>query len=128
MSGSKSSAPSFAQAASQTPAAGDADPMGMTVYPMPQATEALASIERARSGRWKMIGILLACAAPVIASYLTYYVIRPEGRRNFGELIDPQRTLPETSVRTLAGESVPLASLKGQWLLVSVASGACDAA
>lgn len=102
--------------------------MGMTVYPMPQATEALASVERARSGRWKMIGILLACAAPVIASYFTYYVVRPEGRRNFGELIDPQRTLPETTVRTLAGESVPLASLKGQWLLVSVAGGACDTA
>lgn len=102
--------------------------MGMTVYPMPQAAEALAAAERARSGRWKMIGILLACAAPVIASYFTYYVVRPEGRRNFGELIDPQRTLPATTARTLAGESVPLASLKGQWLLVSVAGGACDAA
>ncbi len=102
--------------------------MGMTVYPMPQAAEALAAAERARSGRWKMIGILLACAAPVIASYFTYYVVRPEGRRNFGELIDPQRTLPDVPVRSLAGEQVPLSSLKGQWLLVSVAGGACDAA
>ena len=35
--------------------------------------------------------VLLVCAAPVIASYFTYYVIRPDGRRNYGELIEPQR-------------------------------------
>lgn len=101
--------------------------MGMTVYPMPGAAQALAAADRGRSGRWKMVGILLACAAPVIASYFTYYVIRPEGRRNFGELIDPQRTLPKAMARTLAGEPVSLVSLKGQWLLVSVAGGNCDA-
>jgi hypothetical protein len=36
--------------------------------------------QRTRHGRWKMLGVLLVCAAPVIASYFTYYVIRPEGR------------------------------------------------
>jgi hypothetical protein len=41
-----------------------------------------------------MLAVLLVCAAPVIASYFTYYVVRPEGRRNYGELIDPQRPLP----------------------------------
>ena len=33
----------------------------------------------------------------MIASYFTYYVIRPEGRRNFGDLIDPQRPLPSAA-------------------------------
>ena len=33
---------------------------------------------RAR-GRLKMLLVLLVCAAPVIASYFTYFVIRPEG-------------------------------------------------
>nr|WP_313868813.1 hypothetical protein [Rhodoferax sp. TBRC 17307] len=75
-----------------------------------------------------MLLVMLVCAAPVIASYFTYYVIRPEGRRNFGELIDPQRPLPAVQAQGLAKEMVALPSLKGQWLFVSVAGGACDAA
>lgn len=74
-----------------------------------------------------MLIVLLICAAPVVASYLTYYVIRPEGRRSFGQLIDPQRGIPALQVQTLEGKPQPLQDLKGQWLLVSVASGACDA-
>lgn len=73
-----------------------------------------------------MLGVLLICAAPVVASYLTYYVIRPEGRRNYGELIDPQRTVPSLGATALDGTVVSLPSLKGQWLLVSVAGGDCD--
>jgi hypothetical protein len=74
-----------------------------------------------------MLGVLLVCAAPVIASYLTYYVIRPEARRNYGELIEPQRPLPALKATALDGAAVALPSLKGQWLLVSVGGGACDA-
>lgn len=74
-----------------------------------------------------MLAVLLACAAPVVASYLTYYVIRPEARRVYGELIDPQRPLPSTQAMRLDGQPLPLSSLKGQWLLVSVGGGACDA-
>ena len=73
-----------------------------------------------------MLLVLLVCAAPVIASYFTYYVVRPEGRRNFGQLIDPQQPLLDVQAATLDGTSVNLRSLKGQWLLVSVAGGACD--
>ncbi len=87
----------------------------MTVHAMPGA-EASDAAARTVRGRWKMLAVLAVCAAPVVASYFTYYVVRPEGRRNFGELIDPQRPLPAA-----------LSSLKGQWLLVSVAGGACDA-
>jgi hypothetical protein len=86
------------------------------------------SQSRTRVGRWKMLMVLLVCAAPVIASYFTYYVIRPEGRRNFGALIDPQRPLPDISGTTLEGQQVNLRTLKKQWLLISVSSGACDEA
>lgn len=75
-----------------------------------------------------MLAVLAVCAAPVVASYFTYYVVRPEGRRNFGELIDPQRPLPAFTATALDGKPVPLASLRGQWLLVSVASAGCDTA
>lgn len=79
-----------------------------------------------RAGRWKMLAVLLVCAAPVIASYFTYYVIRPEGRRNYGELIDPQRPLPALAAVAPDGSRIELPALKGQWLLLSVAGGACD--
>ncbi len=104
-------------------------PLDLTVYSLPQA-DAAAAMSRpdTRAGRWKMLAVLLVCAAPVIASYFTYYVIRPEGRRNYGELIDPQRPLPALAAVATDGKRITLPELKGQWLLVSVAGGACDAA
>ncbi len=41
-------------------------------------------------------------------------------------MIDPQRPLPDLVVRDLDGAPVSLPSLKNQWLLITVASGACD--
>ena len=75
-----------------------------------------------------MLAVLLVCVAPIAASYFSYYVLRPEGRRNFGDLIEPQRPVPALATRTLGGASGNLQSLKGQWLLVTVAGGACTAA
>lgn len=104
-------------------------PLGLTVHglPEPSQPETLGE-QNAWSGRWKMIAVLLVCAAPVIASYFTYYVVRPEGRRNFGVLIDPQRPLPNVVASDLGGKPVNLTTLKGQWLLISTASGSCDEA
>lgn len=104
------------------------EPLTLTVHSLPQPQEA-ASIDAARTvrGRRKMLLVLLVCAAPVIASYVTYYFVRPEARRSFGELIEPQRSLPPVAAQDLAGETVALPSLRGQWLLVAVASAACDA-
>lgn len=110
------------------PPAFDDHPLGMTVHSMPEPQElARPAVVRTRIGRWKMLIVLLVCAAPVIASYITYYVVRPEGRRNFGELINPQRTLPNVQATALDGTPVNLQALKGQWLLVSVGGAACDA-
>ena len=101
-------------------------PLAMTVHEMPRPGDVVqADAQRTRMGRWKMIVMLLICASPVIASYFTYYVLRPEGRRNYGELIQPQKDIPQLTVKNLQGEAVPLVSLKGQWLLVNVSSGAC---
>jgi len=104
-------------------------PLSMTVHTLPNPNEVvLVDEKRTRAGRWKMLAVLLVCASPVIASYFTYYVIRPEGRRNHGELIQPQRTFPAMEVSKLNGEKVALNSLKGQWLLVSVADATCNEA
>ena len=75
-----------------------------------------------------MLLLAAVCAAPVIASYFLYYVVRPDSRRSFGELIEPQREIPAAAATNLNGQPFDLTSLKGQWLLVSVAGGDCDAA
>ena len=104
----------------------DLKPIGLTVYDLPQQTSSsLSEPSRTRGGRMYMLLVLLACAAPVLLSYLTYYVIRPEGRVHHGELIEPQRMLPAASVKDLQGKDLPLAQLKGQWLLVAVGSSEC---
>lgn len=109
----------------------EAEPLAMTVHELrgPDLADPVRQAQsRTRLGRLKMLLVLLVCAAPVIASYLTYYVIRPGGRSNYSTLILPTRSLPELPLRTLSGQPVPAASLKGQWLMVVVAPSACDAA
>ena len=64
----------------------------------------------------------------MILSYLTYYVIRPEAKSVHGELIEPMRALPDVKVLQADGGELNLMDLKGQWLLISVDSGACDKA
>ena len=101
-------------------------PLSFTVHSMPSA-ELDGAVRRTSNGRLKMLLVLLVCAAPVVASYFTYFVIRPEGRTNYSELIEPLRPIPENlPLVDLQGRAVQAASLKGQWLLVVVAGGACD--
>jgi hypothetical protein len=72
---------------------------------------------------------LLVCASPLIASYVTYYVIKPQTRTNYGTLIDPAaHPLPPLSTTTLDGRPVALADFKGKWLMVKVGGSTCDAA
>lgn len=120
MSGSNSSSPGAAPASRP-------EPVGLTVHgvAVPDASRAPGRT----SGRLKALLVLLACAAPVIASYFTYYVVRPDARSNYGTLIQPVRELPPAlALARLDGASVAAASLRGQWLLVVVADASCDAA
>jgi len=120
MSGSSSSARDSLPAA-------PAEPLGLTVHSLPSPSLAT---QQARSGRLKMLLVLAVCAAPVVASYFTYYVIRPQSRTSHGQLVEPQRALPAAAALPLSdlqGKAVDPATLKGQWLLVAVGGGACDA-
>lgn len=126
MSGSKLSNPSAPAAPADSSALDQ--PLGLTVHSMPVPGEAApVEAKRTRMGRWQMLLVLALCAAPVVASYTMYYLVRPAGRTNYGELINPQRPLPEVATRALDGAVGNLRQLKGQWLLVSVAGAACDA-
>ena len=96
----------------------------LMVHSLPSAQEAASEPTRIH-GRWKMAAIMLVCSLPVIAAYFAYYVVRPQGRAGYGELIAPVRAVPNQTGLTLDGVSKPLSALKGHWLLVVVAGGAC---
>jgi len=121
MSGSKSSAPGSDPAAAVEPASA----LGLTVHSMPSPD---LSARRTAYGRLKMLMVLAVCATPVIASYFTYFVIRPEGRTNYGTLILPTRSMPALAMSTLDGAPVAASSLRGQWLLVVVGPSSCGEA
>ena len=77
--------------------------------------------------RYRVLYLVLAvCFAPVAASYIAYYFLPPEGRTNYGVLIDPQRPLPALALRQLDGSMLPDANLRGAWTMVHVDAGACD--
>jgi hypothetical protein len=65
-----------------------------------------------------MLLLWLACAAPVIASYLAYYVFKPEGgKTNFGALVQPAQDMNP------AWFDIPF---NGKWtLLVARSAGEC---
>jgi cytochrome oxidase Cu insertion factor (SCO1/SenC/PrrC family) len=69
--------------------------------------------------------ILAICAAPLIASYLAYYVWRPSGHVNYGELLAP-RALPDAALERMQGGAFRLSALKTNWVLLSVDHAECD--
>ncbi|GAB3628651.1 cytochrome C oxidase subunit I [Pandoraea terrae] len=81
-----------------------------------------------RKARRMLILLFVVCAAPAVAAYLMYYVFRPQGGTSaYGQLIEPQRPIPAgLMVRDESGQPVPLAHMKGKWLMLSVDTAACD--
>jgi len=81
-------------------------------------TDASVINAQTRRGRIQMLLLLLACAAPVIASYLAYYVFKPEGgKTNFGTLVQPAQDMNS------AWFDIPF---NGKWtLLIARPAGEC---
>ena len=78
-----------------------------------------------RSNRMLFI-VLAVCAAPLIFSYFTYYVIKPQSRTNYGDLIDPRAyPIPELGLKQLDGEPAALQQFAGKWILLQVDQAAC---
>jgi len=101
---------------------------------------------RSRRNLWPLWAVLAVTLAPVFASYLMYYGVKPEGRVNYGDFVEPQvvlERLPVTTVVSPKSESAflavqaearsrrPLTSLGdwgGRWLMVRVGPAACNEA
>ena len=103
------------------------EPLGLTIQNLPGQSEPAPDAARIKSGRLMMFLVLLACVAPVLASYFTFYVVKPTGGNSYGSLIKtgPQTEIPNIMARNLKGDAVALRSLRGQWILLSVASASC---
>jgi hypothetical protein len=85
--------------------------------------------KRTSSGRWKLFAVLAVCAAPMLLSYLTYYVIKPSGRTNYGTILDPRLyPIPRLGGVLLGGETKELNAYNGKWIMLHVDSGACEKA
>jgi hypothetical protein len=85
--------------------------------------------QRTSKGRWKLLVVLAVCAAPLIASYFTYYVIKPDSRNNYGALIDPrQHPIPAMASTTLDGKPIALDAYKGKWIMLKVGGSDCQQA
>ncbi|MGE0798176.1 MAG: cytochrome C oxidase subunit I [Lautropia sp.] len=97
------------------------------------APDAAAASRRRHGGRGKLLLLIAVCIAPVIASYLAYYVFPPSGRTNYGDLIEPQQPVPAFGVAVIQRGDAPaaldaagLAALRGRWILLAVDAGGCD--
>ncbi len=76
-----------------------------------------------------LFAVLAVCAAPMIFSYLTYYVIKPESRTNYGDLLDPRaHPIPDLGLTTLDGQPAALQQFAGKWILLQVDSADCGPA
>lgn len=77
-------------------------------------------------GRWKLFLVIAVCAAPMIASYLTYYVIKPQSRTNYGTLLDPRSyPMPALGGAALDGKPLELDAYKGKWIMLYVGGAEC---
>jgi hypothetical protein len=71
-----------------------------------------------------LIAVFAVFVIPIIASYAVFRFWPPQGRMNYGELIEP-RPLAHSGLRRLDGAAFGLGELKGRWVLVQIDAAAC---
>lgn len=98
-------------------------PLSMAVHSLPDPH--LTALPP--SGHGKLLAMVLACSLPVLLAIFVFFIIKPTGQANFGQLIHPARPMPAVSLLDAQGQSIALSQFKGQWLLVNVGSAACAA-
>lgn len=78
-----------------------------------------------RSFRVNLVLIFAVFAIPLIAAYLSFFVWPPQGRLNYGELLEP-KLIPDVALNNAEGKSFPLGNLRGKWIMLTIDSGDCD--
>jgi cytochrome oxidase Cu insertion factor (SCO1/SenC/PrrC family) len=80
-----------------------------------------------RLGRIKVAGLAALFAAPIVASFVTYTWLRPEGGASFGELLLPPAQVSAHRFERPEGGTFEFKELAGKWVLVASDAGACPA-
>ncbi len=71
--------------------------------------------------------IVALCVAPVVASYVAYYLTPPAGHTNYGELLNAP-PLPDAQLRLVDGAPFAMSALRGKWVLLTADSAQCGEA
>ncbi len=69
--------------------------------------------------------IAAVCIAPFVASFAAYYFYQPEGRINYGELIEGVK-LPAVPLKLTDGKEFSTGQLEGKWIFIIADNVACD--
>jgi cytochrome oxidase Cu insertion factor (SCO1/SenC/PrrC family) len=78
-----------------------------------------------RNARLKLLVIMALFAAPIVASFLAYYVFQPRGGASYGELLTPPATITTAQFARAAGGAFRFEALRGKWVLIASDAGAC---
>lgn len=74
-----------------------------------------------------MFALLAICVAPIVASYFAYYVVKPEGKTNYGTLIDPRAyPIPALNATMLDGAPASLDAYRGKWIMLQADRADCQ--
>lgn len=87
-----------------------------------------AAARRGTDARARRMIVLIAAiaVAPVVLAWFAYHYWPRTARTNYGELLSAQ-TLPQITGTTLAGAPFDSSALRGKWVVLYAAPGACDA-
>lgn len=80
--------------------------------------------ENPPEGRRSLWLIVALCVAPVVASYVAFYVLPPARHTNYGELMNVS-ALPNSPLRLVDGTPFELSSLRGKWILLMADPARC---
>ena len=79
--------------------------------------------------RLKLLVLFVLFLLPVVAAYVLYFSgWRSAETINYGELVQPPRSIGDVDLSKPGGESMPFHRLRGKWTLVYFAPDGCDAA
>ena len=68
---------------------------------------------------------MLLMGAPIILSYLLYFLGTPSGSVNYGEPMET-KPLPEAILHRIDNTSFSINQLRGKWVLLVIDSGVCE--
>lgn len=70
--------------------------------------------------------IAAVCIAPFVASFIAYYFYQPDGRINYGDLVEGKR-VPDATLRLTDGTLFSFRQLEGKWVFITVDRAVCEA-